>query len=389
MSPIYLDNAATTCVREDVANKMADILKSTYGNPSSTHSVGRSSKTILEQCRKRIASHFNVKSSEIVFTSGGTEADNLVLRSAVCDLGVKHIISSKIEHHAVGHTIEALQSSSQIKVSYVHLTEKGEVDVKHLEELLKNSSEKTLVSLMHINNEIGTILDLKLVAELCKTYNALFHSDTVQSVGHYHLDLQKIPIDFLAASAHKFHGPKGVGLLWIDDKEKIKPIITGGEQEDHFRAGTENIIGIYGMSLALKKSLTLIKNGKDKEVAELTKYLRTQLKNELGSMVKFNGPEESERRLYNTINLCLVDMNSRMLLRKLDKKGIYINVASACQKTAKSHVMEAIGISDKLSQGSVRISLGLQNTKKDVEIFLREFIKLVKEKKFQKKYVLK
>ncbi|MBQ0769802.1 MAG: aminotransferase class V-fold PLP-dependent enzyme, partial [Bizionia sp.] len=228
MKHVYFDSAATTVMREEVITKMATVMQEYYGNPSSTHSFGRSAKSIIENSRKTIAKQFNVSASEIIFTSGGTEADNLVLRSAVRDLEVKTIITSKIEHHAVLHTIDQLKEEYNINVAYVNLDEKGNVDLKHLEQLL-GVSNKTLVSLMHINNEIGTILDLKRVAEMCKANNALFHSDTVQSVGHYRLDLQEIPIDFLAVSAHKFHGPKGVGFAFIRKKSNLKALIFGGE----------------------------------------------------------------------------------------------------------------------------------------------------------------
>lgn len=370
MTPIYLDNAATTCVREDVANKMAEVLKSTYGNPSSTHSVGRYSKSILEQCRKRIASHFNVKSSEIVFTSGGTEADNLVLRSAVYDLGVKHIISSKIEHHAVGHTIEALQLSTQIKVSYVHLTEKGEVDLKHLEELLKNSSEKTLVSLMHINNEIGTILDLKFVAELCKTYDALFHSDTVQSVGHYHLDLQKIPIDFLAASAHKFHGPKGIGFAFVRSGLGLQPIITGGSQERGCRAGTESLHDIVGLDESLAIAYTHLETEKQ-FISTLKSYFINRLKSEVPG-VKFNGYcDDFEKSTYTLVNVCLPVSSEKapLFLFQLDLKGIACSKGSACQSGSDkgSHVLAEILSQDDLKKPSIRFSFSSYNTKEELD----------------------
>ena len=370
MTPIYLDNAATTCVREDVANKMAEVLKSTYGNPSSTHSVGRYSKSILEQCRKRIASHFNVKSSEIVFTSGGTEADNLVLRSAVYDLDVKHIISSKIEHHAVGHTIEALQSSSQIKVSYVHLTENGEVDVKHLEELLKNSSEKTLVSLMHINNEIGTILDLKFVAELCKTYDALFHSDTVQSVGHYHLDLQKIPIDFLAASAHKFHGPKGIGFAFVRSGLGLQPIITGGSQERGCCAGTESLHDIVGLDESLAIAYTHLETEKQ-FISTLKSYFINRLKSEVPG-VKFNGYcDDFEKSTYTLVNVCLPVSSEKapLFLFQLDLKGIACSKGSACQSGSDkgSHVLTEILSQDDLKKPSIRFSFSSYNTKEELD----------------------
>ena len=228
MKPVYLDNAATTRIRDEVVDKMFEIAKSNYGNPSSTHSFGRVSKTLIESSRKKIAKHLNVTPSEIIFMSGGTEADNCILRSAVKDLGVKHLISSKIEHHAITHTLDQLKMDYPIKISYVELDKLGNVDYDNLELILKTSNSKTLVSLMHINNELGNILDIYLVSNLCIKYKSLFHSDTVQSVGHYSLDLSSLKIDFLVASAHKFHGPKGIGFAYINKKNPIKPLIFGG-----------------------------------------------------------------------------------------------------------------------------------------------------------------
>src|SRR5690606_17559359 len=240
-----------------------------YGNPSSSHSFGRSSKSIIEKYRKQIASHLNVSASEIVFTSGGTEADNLVLRSAVRDLGITHIVTSKIEHHAVLHTIGQLIKEYKIAVSYVDLKANGSIDVLHLETLLQTES-KTLVSLMHINNEIGNILNLKKIAHLCKANHALFHSDTVQSVGHYALDLQDIQLDFLSASAHKFHGPKGIGFAFVRKNSGLKPLNFGGEQERGLRAGTESIHNIVGMAEALELAIKNL----DKEQAYIS-HLKT------------------------------------------------------------------------------------------------------------------
>ena len=382
MTAIYLDNAATTCVRNEVADKMAEILKSTYGNPSSTHSVGRSSKSILEQCRKRIASHFNIKSSEIVFTSGGTEADNLVLRSAVCDLGVKHIISSKIEHHAVGHTIEALKTSSQLNVSYVHITEHGEVDLKHLEELLKTSSEKTLVSLMHINNEIGTILDLKFVADLCKKYNALFHSDTVQSVGHYHLDLEEIPIDFLAASAHKFHGPKGIGFAFIRSGLGLQPIITGGSQERGCRAGTESLHDIVGLDESLAVAYSHLSN-EAQFISDLKSYFIARLESEVPG-IKFNGCcKDFDKSTYTLVNVCLPVSAEKapLFLFQLDLKGIACSKGSACQSGSDkgSHVLTEILSEEDLKKPSIRFSFSSYNTKDELDVVVDTLKNLVLE----------
>src|SRR5690625_4620767 len=230
MKKVYLDSAATTQMRKEVVAEMTDVMQKIYGNPSSTHGFGRTAKSLVEKARKNIAGLFGVSPGEIIFTSGGTEADNLILNSAVRDLEVKRIISSKIEHHAVLHTIEELQEKYAIEVDYVALGENGFVDYDHLEALLKNSEDKTLVSLMHVNNEIGNILNLEYVAELCAHHKALFHSDTVQSIGHYNLNLKDIPLDFAAVSAHKFHGPKGVGFAFVREHSGLRPLIFGGEQ---------------------------------------------------------------------------------------------------------------------------------------------------------------
>ena len=369
MNSIYLDNAATTQVRDEVIDTMADVLKSNYGNASSTHGYGRSSKSIIESCRKRIASHFNALASEIVFTSGGTEADNLVLKSAVKDLKVTHIITSKIEHHSVLHTVEQLEKDYKIKVNYVAILADGTIDYNHLETLLE-STDKTLVSLMHVNNEIGTILDLQRVADLCKSRDALFHSDSVQSVGHYHLDLQAIPIDFLAASAHKFHGPKGIGFVFIRKNSGLKPLIHGGMQERGVRAGTESIHDIVG----LDTSLALAYENLESEMAQvksLKSYFVEQLKTQIEG-VKFNGCcSDSENSTYTLVNVCLPvsEANAPMFLFQLDLKGIACSKGSACQSgSAKgSHVLTQILSEDDLKKPSIRFSFSIYNSKEEID----------------------
>lgn len=382
MLTIYLDNAATTQVREEVVDKMAAVLKSNYGNASSTHSVGRSSKSILEQCRKRIAAHFNVKPSEIIFTAGGTEADNLVLRSAVCDLNVAHIISSKIEHHAVGHTVSALAQTTNIKVSYVDVLSDGSIDLKHLEELLTKSANKTLVSLMHVNNEIGTILDLKFVADLCKTHNALLHSDCVQSVGHYPLDLEHIPIDFLAASAHKFHGPKGIGFAFVRSGLGVQSIITGGSQERGCRAGTESLHDIVGMD----EALTLAYQNLPSErayVADLKAYFIKLLKTEIPE-VKFNATcDDSIKTTYTLVNVCLPVSAAKapLFLFQLDLKGIACSKGSACQSGSDkgSHVLAQILSAEELKRPSIRFSFSIYNNVDELD----RVVKMLKELVFE------
>ncbi|WP_296316850.1 cysteine desulfurase family protein [Winogradskyella sp. UBA3174] len=379
MNAIYLDNAATTALRPEVVERMIKVLQEQFGNPSSTHSFGRSSKSLLEQCRNNIASYFNISAAEIVFTSGGTEADNLALRSSVRDKGVTVIITSKIEHHAVLHTAEQLQKEYNVEIKYVNIDACGHVDYEHLKQLLQ-SSDKALVSLMHINNEIGNILDIKHVGELCKTYNALFHTDTVQSVGHYKLDLQDINIDFLAASAHKFHGPKGVGFCFIRKESGLKPLIFGGEQERGYRAGTESTHNIAGMDEALKIAYSNLEIEKN-YVTDLKSYFIQQLKVAMPT-VSFNGGcDEFSSSTYTLVNVCLpiAPEKAPMLQFQLDLKGIACSKGSACQSgsSQQSHVLTAILNEDKLKQPSVRFSFSIYNTKEELDYVvgvLKEFI---------------
>ncbi|MGB1349526.1 MAG: cysteine desulfurase family protein [Flavobacteriaceae bacterium] len=374
MDHIYLDNAATTCVRKEVSDKMASVLRSYYGNPSSTHSFGRSSKSILEKCRKNIASFFNVKPSEIIFTSGGTEADNLVLRSAVLDLKINHIITSKIEHHAVGHTVNYLKDNFNVKISYVRVFPDGKIDYSHLDEILSKNNLKALVSLMHINNEIGTILDLNRVSKICKLHGALFHSDTVQSIGHYPLDLSKINIDFLAASAHKFHGPKGIGFAFIRNGIGIKSIITGGSQERGYRSGTESLHDIVGLNESLKISYERLEIEKA-HISEIKSYFINKLNQEIPG-VKFNGSSNNLKdSTYTLVNVCFpVDIKkSPLFLFQLDLNGIACSKGSACQSGSDSgsHVLNEILTDDDLKKPSIRFSFSCFNTKNEIDSLVK------------------
>lgn len=379
MNSVYFDNAATTPIREEVIGAISEVMKTNFGNPSSTHSFGRSSKALVEKSRKEIASLLNVSASEIIFTSGGTEADNLVLNSVVKDLGVTHIITSKIEHHAVLHTVEKLQIENNIEISYVNVTASGYVDLEHLERLLASDS-KTLVTLMHVNNEIGNLLDLKKVADLCRTHEALFHTDAVQSVGHYKIDLQDVSVDFLAASAHKFHGPKGVGFAFIRKNSGLKPLIIGGEQERGLRAGTESIHNIVGMDVALKMAYDNLKVEMH-YVKNLKQYFIDKIKNTLPE-VKFNGNSDSlDANTYTLVNVCLPILPNKaaMLLFQLDLKGIACSKGSACQSgsSQKSHVLSEILHADDLEKPSIRFSFSKFNTKEEVDYvisILKEFI---------------
>ena len=369
MQTVYLDNAATTKLRDEVIDAMTEVLKNNFGNASSSHSYGRTSKSLIESCRKEIASFFNVSAAEIIFTSGGTEADNLVLLSAVRDLGVQQIISTKIEHHAVLHTIQYLQATYHIEVIYLDLDVKGNINLGQLEELLQ-SDKKQLVSLMHINNEIGNVLDIKKVATICKANNALFHSDTVQSVGHYLLDLSEIPLDFMAASAHKFHGPKGVGFCFVRKNSGLQPILIGGEQERGLRAGTESIHNIVGMT----KALELAYNNLEAEIQYikgLKSYFIEQLKGIEG--VAFNGASaEMDNSTYTILNVQfpLSLKMAEMMQFQLDLRGIACSRGSACQSGSHqvSHVLFEIQTSEMLKKPSIRFSFSIFNTKEDIDL---------------------
>ncbi|MCM5663513.1 cysteine desulfurase family protein [Galbibacter mesophilus] len=379
MQKVYLDSAATTQVREGVIAKMQDALANFYGNPSSTHSFGRSAKTQIEKARKTIAKQLNASPSEIIFTSGGTEADNMILRCGVRDLKVKNLITSKIEHHAVLHTVEQLEKEYDIKVSYVDLNECGTPSLESLEDLLKNNPEKTLVSLMHVNNEIGNMIDIDAFADKCKEYDALFHSDTVQSIGHWEWDVQKTKADFLTAAAHKFHGPKGIGFAFIRKNIPIKQMICGGEQERGFRAGTEPFHNIVGLEEAFISAYDNLEKERA-YVTELKEYFMQELEKALPG-VKFNGTcGNMEKSTYTLVNACLPLSAEKgaLLLFQLDIKGIACSKGSACQSgsSAGSHVLNEILSEEDSQKPSVRFSFSHYNTKEEMDYVvscLKEF----------------
>ncbi|GAA0724163.1 cysteine desulfurase family protein [Aquimarina litoralis] len=380
MQKVYFDSAATTQLRPEVIEKMTTVLREDYGNPSSTHGFGRSAKNHIEQARKNIAKYLGVKSSEIIFTSGGTEADNLALNSAVRDLGVQRIITSKIEHHAVLHTVQEIQLHTAIDVRYVDIKSDGSIDYDHLERLLSDASAKTLVSLMHVNNEVGTILDIERVGELCKANEALFHSDMVQSIGHLDVNLQELEVDFTAVSAHKFHGPKGVGFAYIKKNSGLKPLIYGGEQERGYRGGTEGVHNIVGMDEALRLAYEHMVEEKQ-YVSNLKQYFVDQLKEQILG-VKFNANCcDLEHSTYTLINVCLPISQEKagILLFQLDIKGIACSKGSACQSGSGkgSHVLAEILSEEDMQKPSVRFSFSKYNTKEEVDYVievLKEFV---------------
>ena len=368
MKKVYLDNASTTQVRPEVIQEMTKVLSEDYGNPSSTHSFGRNAKSILELSRKTIAKQFNASSQEIIFTSCGTEANNWVLRSAVKDLKVERIITSKIEHHAVLFSAQALQKEFDIQVDYVAVKPNGEIDITDLVDLLSQET-KTLVSLMHVNNEIGTVLDLDKVGRICRQHNTLFHSDMVQSVGKTEIDLQTLPIDFMVASAHKFHGPKGVGFAYVRKNSGLQPLFYGGEQEKGLRPGTEAVHQVAGMTKALELSYANL-DAERNHISELKNYLINQLETQFPAF-EINGVQDGFYTILNVL-LPFSEDKTAMILFNLDMKGIAVSRGSACQSGSNrpSHVLAEVLSNENLQKPSLRISFSHFNTKEDLNLLI-------------------
>lgn len=373
---VYLDNAATTPLDPLVLEAMMPYMKDHFGNPSSTHAFGRKTKNAIEISRKKVADYLNAEPSEIIFTSGGTEADNMALRCGVMDLGVKRIITSSIEHHAVGHTAEHLRDHFNVQVEFVNLKEDGHVDVEHLEELLAKGSLKTMVSLMHGNNEIGNLLSLEIISNLCKKHKAYFHSDTVQTMGHYRFDMKTLDIDFITGAAHKFHGPKGVGFLYINKNTPIEYMMSGGSQERGHRGGTENLYGIVGLAKAME-----IAHDHMEEHQVSIQGLKTYMKEQLEEMIPniiINGEENSEKSLYTVLSVCFpLSERSTMFLFNLDINGVYASGGSACTAGSNmgSHVLAALPNSQNCQP--VRFSFGRFTTKEEIDYALDKVREMV------------
>jgi len=365
MERIYFDNAATTPIDAEVLEAMLPFFKEQFGNPSSIYSYGRETRMAIEKARKSIAALLGAKPAEIFFTSGGTESTNTVLHAAVTDLGCKHIISSPIEHHATLHTVTYLTKAHQVKLSYVNILPNGHIDFNQLEELLINSAEKTIVTIMHANNEIGNCISLNEVGALCKKHNAYFHSDTVQTVGHFNFDLKNIPVDFITAAGHKFHGPKGTGILYINENIKINPFLHGGAQERNMRAGTENVYGIVGFAKALE--LSTQNHDKDKEyISRLKKYMYDSLVENIPT-VSFNGDPFGES-LYTLLSVNFPkNQKTEMLLFNLDIQHICASGGSACSSGAQqgSHVIAALNKPSDIV--TVRFSFSKYNTTQEID----------------------
>ncbi|MCB0481844.1 MAG: cysteine desulfurase [Flavobacteriales bacterium] len=368
---VYLDNAATTPIDPAVVEEMIPIMKEYFGNPSSSHAFGRQVRARLELSRRKVAAILNVTPGEIIFTSGGTEADNMAVRSTIEYFDVKHAITTDIEHHAVIDTLEEVCEKEEIKLSKVRLDEKGYVDMAHLEELLANN-EKSFVSLMHANNEIGNMIDLEFVGSLCEKYGAIFHSDTVQTMAHYKFDFSKLKVHFAACSAHKFHGPKGIGFLYANKSLKIHSMITGGAQERGQRAGTENVYGIVGLAKAFEMA-TEHAEEHEKTVKELKYYMMDQLEARLPG-VRYNGDPRGNS-LYTVLNVSLPPTSkASMLLFNLDIMGIAVSGGSACSSGAAkpSHVL--MGINSDPNRPAVRFSFSRFTTKEEIDYAVEKVV---------------
>ncbi len=372
---IYFDNAATTALDTTVLETMMPYLTEKFGNPSSIYSYGRETRMAIEQARKSAAKILNAHPAEIFFTSGGTESSNTAIMAAVKDLGCRHIISSSIEHHATLHTVEHLAKSGVAKLSYVKLLPNSHVDLDDLEKLLASTEQKSLVTLMHANNEIGNLLDINAVGELCKLYNAIFHSDTVQTVGHYPFDLRNTPVHFITGAAHKFHGPKGVGLLYINENVRITPFVHGGGQERNMRAGTENLYGIVGFAKALEMATAAYETD-SAYVGTLKYYMHDELKKHIPG-VAFNGDVLGES-LYTVLNVSFPKSEkSEMLLFNLDINNICASGGSACTSGADagSHVIRAIN--NNPNQIAVRFSFCKHNTRDEIDLVVARLKELI------------
>ena len=373
---VYLDNAATTPIASEVIEEIQPYLNNYFGNPSSTHAFGRKTKNAIEINRKKIADLIRAKNNEIIFTSGGTEADNMALRCAVFDLNVKRIITTKIEHHAVLHTAECLRDQQNVEVIFLATDHNGNPDLVQLESIV-NDKVNTLVTLMHANNEIGTLLPIKKVASICaKHKHVYFHSDTVQTMGHYTFNLSETPIDFLTCSAHKLHGPKGVGFLYVNQKISLNPLITGGSQERKNRGGTENLYGIVGLGKAMEMAYENL-TSHQKYIQGLKSFMKEELE-KIDQRINFNGETSPEKSLYTVLNVCFpADVCNSMLLFSLDIHGIAASGGSACSSGSNqgSHVLAELPHQENCQ--SVRFSFSRFNTQEDVEFTIEKIRSII------------
>ncbi len=371
---VYFDNAATTPLCEEAIEAMTKLMRDHPGNPSSIHADGRKVRSAIEQARKTIANLIGASIGEIFFTSGGTEANNMALNCSVRDLNVTRIITSPIEHHCILHCTDKLEEQG-VEIVMVNLDKKGHFDLDHLELLLSDKNKKTLVSLMHANNEIGTLSDMSRISQLCEMYAAYYHSDTVQTVGHFPIDVSKTKISFLSGGAHKFHGPKGVGFVYINGDNMVKPMIHGGGQERNMRAGTENIYGIAGMAKALELACEEMEQ-RHQHIAGIREYLKNALTENFED-IQFNGDADGEH-LYHVLSVSFPPSpKSDMLLLNLDIHGISCSGGSACSSGAEagSHVQTALGTDPK--RKNIRFSFSHTNTKEEVDYLMEKLATII------------
>jgi cysteine desulfurase len=372
---VYLDNAATTPIAPEIIEMMSEMMKTNFANPSSVHSFGRESKIIVESARKKIAELLNTSPGSIFFTSGGTEADNMAIKCAIQNHKITHAITLRISHHAVLYPLQDLHNEGVIKLSYVDFDKDGVVSLSHLKELLADNP-RTFVSIMHANNEIGTIQDLKTIGEICKEFNAIFHSDTVQTIGHYTFNMQELNVDFMAASAHKFHGPKGVGFSYISENIKIKPLIRGGGQERNMRAGTENIYGIAALAMAMEMAYENLES-EVKYIKGLKQYMIKRLKKEIDDIQFYAKCTDIDNSLYTVLSCHFPETDiSEMLLFNLDILGVACSGGSACASGGNkgSHVLAEI-VPDSKRPG-IRFSFSRYNTKEDIDFAVEKLKEL-------------
>jgi len=375
MKRVFLDNASTTPMAPEIIEMMSEMMKTHFANPSSTHSFGRESKTIVENARKSIANLLNTSPGSIFFTSGGTEADNMAIKCGIDDHKITHAITSKLSHHAVLYPLEDLAAEGKIKLSYIDIDENGVVSLSHLKQLLANNP-RTFVSIMHANNEIGTIQDIKAIGDICKEYNAIFHSDTVQTIAHFPFNMQELNIDFMAASAHKFHGPKGVGFVYISENIQITPLLRGGGQERNMRAGTENIYGIAALSMAMEMAYEHLEE-EVKYIKGLKSYMIEKFKTEMQDVQFYGKCTDMENSLYTVLSVNFPETDiAEMLLFNLDIMGISCSGGSACASggSKSSHVLTAILPESK--RPGLRFSFSKYNTKEDIDFAISKLKEL-------------
>jgi cysteine desulfurase len=375
MKRVYLDNAATTPVAPEIIDMISKMMKSNFANPSSVHSFGRESKIIVEEARKTIAGLLNTSPGSIFFTSGGTEADNMAIKCGIHDHNIQHAITSKLSHHAVLYPLEDLAAEGKIKLSYIDFDKDGVICTNHLKKLLQDKP-RSFVSIMHANNEIGTLQDIELIGNICRDYDAIFHSDTVQTIAHFPFDMQKLHVDFMAASAHKFHGPKGIGFVYISDKIQIKPLLRGGAQERNMRAGTENIYGIAALSMAMEMAYKNLEE-EIKYIKGLKLYMINKFKNEMPEVNFYAKCTDMDNSLYTVLSVNFPESEiSEMLLFNLDILGVACSGGSACASggSKSSHVLTAIDPDSK--RPGLRFSFSKYNTKEDIDFVINKLQEL-------------